>query len=82
MKHAIEALETKLETLRHNEPIHRAEGNVEQAVLDALTGIRAWMDDDQVAELTVRKYWESDKNGPQEYPPGASIRIVALVENG
>jgi hypothetical protein len=35
MKHAIEALETKLETLRHNEPIHRAEGNVEQADLDA-----------------------------------------------
>ena len=56
--------------------------NLAKAMLDALTGIRAWMDDDQVAELTVRKYWESDKNGPQEYPPGASIRIVALVENG
>lgn len=31
MNHAINELEIKLQTLEHNEPIHRAEGNTEQA---------------------------------------------------
>lgn len=54
--------------------------NLAKAVLDALSGIRAWIDDDQVAILIINKYWESEKNGHQAHPPGASIRITALVE--
>lgn len=54
--------------------------NLAKAVLDALTGIRAWADDDQVCELVVRKYWESDHNGAQSHPPGCAIRISELRE--
>ena len=54
--------------------------NLAKAVLDALTGIRAWLDDDQVCELTIRKYWESERNGPQTDPPGCIIRITELRE--
>lgn len=54
--------------------------NLAKAVLDAITQIRAWGDDDQVCELTVRKYWESDKNGPQTHPPGCVIRIAEMME--
>jgi Holliday junction resolvase RusA-like endonuclease len=54
--------------------------NLAKAVLDALTGIRAWLDDDQVCELVVRKYWESERNGAQTDPPGCAIRITELRE--
>jgi len=54
--------------------------NLAKAVLDALTQIRVWGDDDQVADLTVRKYWESEKNGPQTHPPGCVIRIAEMME--
>lgn len=55
--------------------------NLAKAVLDALTGIRVWIDDDQVCELVVRKYWESDHNDkPQTHPPGCSIRISEMQE--
>lgn len=50
--------------------------NLTKAVLDALTGIRAWLDDDQVCELTVRKHWEI----PGSQSPGCSIRISELRE--
>jgi len=50
--------------------------NLAKAVLDALTVIRVWMDDDQVCELQVRKHWEI----PGEHAPGCSIRISELVE--
>ena len=50
--------------------------NLAKAVLDALTGIRAWLDDDQVCELVVRKYWEH----PQDNPPGCMIRITEMRE--
>lgn len=50
--------------------------NLAKAVLDALTNIRAWLDDDQVCELTVRKYWEQ----PNTHPPGCMIRISELRE--
>lgn len=35
MKHAIAELEKSLDTLLHNEPIHRAEGDIETANLEA-----------------------------------------------
>jgi len=54
--------------------------NLAKAVLDALTGIRAWLDDDQVCELVVRKYWESERNGAQDDPPGCVIRITEMRE--
>jgi Holliday junction resolvase RusA-like endonuclease len=50
--------------------------NLAKAVLDALTNIRAWLDDDQVCELTIRKYWEQ----PQTHAPGCMIRIDELQE--
>jgi Holliday junction resolvase RusA-like endonuclease len=50
--------------------------NLAKAVLDALTGIRAWLDDDQVCELTIRKYWEQ----PQTHGPGCVIRIAEMQE--
>lgn len=50
--------------------------NLAKAVLDALTNIRAWLDDDQVCELTIRKYWEQ----PQTHAPGCMIRISELHE--
>lgn len=54
--------------------------NLAKAVLDCLTEIGAWQDDDQVAELIIRKYWESDHNGKQTNPPGCIIRIATLNE--
>ena len=54
--------------------------NLAKAVLDALTTLRVWLDDDQVCELTVRKYWESDHNGQQTHPPGCMIRISEMQE--
>jgi len=50
--------------------------NLAKAVLDALTNIRAWQDDDQVCELTIRKYWEQ----PGTHAPGCIIRINELRE--
>ncbi len=50
--------------------------NLAKVVLDALTGIRAWLDDDQVCELTVLKRWEQ----PRSESPGCSIRITELME--
>lgn len=50
--------------------------NLAKAVLDALTNIRAWLDDDQVCELVVRKYWEQ----PGTHAPGCMIRISELRE--
>lgn len=50
--------------------------NLAKAVLDALTVIRVWMDDDQVCELIARKHWEI----PGEHAPGCSIRICELAE--
>jgi Holliday junction resolvase RusA-like endonuclease len=45
--------------------------NLAKAVLDALSQIGAWEDDDQVCELTVRKLWEvADGIGP-----GLAIRL-------
>lgn len=53
--------------------------NLAKAVLDAMTAIRVWIDDDQVAELVIRKYYESDRNGKQMNPPGCIIRIARLI---
>jgi Holliday junction resolvase RusA-like endonuclease len=50
--------------------------NLAKAVLDALTGIRAWLDDAQVCELNVRRYYEL----PGEYVQGCLIRISELTE--
>lgn len=71
--------------LKPSAPVYMHDGkpdadNLAKAVLDALTGIRAWLDDDQVCELTIRKYWESDHNGPQTHPPGCVIRIAEMQE--
>jgi Holliday junction resolvase RusA-like endonuclease len=51
--------------------------NLAKAVLDALTGIYAWHDDDQVCELTVVKRWEL----PGEQAPGCAITITTLNES-
>ena len=32
--------------------------NLAKSVMDAISELRAWGDDDQVVELTVRKFWE------------------------
>lgn len=37
MERAINELEIRLETISHNGPIYRAEGNIEQADLNAAT---------------------------------------------
>lgn len=50
--------------------------NLAKAVLDSLTAIRAWLDDDQVCELIIRKYWEQ----PMTHAPGCVIRISELRE--
>lgn len=50
--------------------------NAAKAVLDALTAIGAWQDDDQVAILICAKRWEV----PGERPPGADITIETLAE--
>lgn len=50
--------------------------NAAKAVLDALTHIGAWQDDDQVAVLICAKRWET----PGERPPGAEITIETLAE--
>jgi crossover junction endodeoxyribonuclease RusA len=54
--------------------------NLAKAVLDALTAIRVWQDDDQVCELVVRKYWEGERNGTAMHPPGCVIRISEMRE--
>jgi Holliday junction resolvase RusA-like endonuclease len=50
--------------------------NLAKAVLDALTTIQVWQDDDQVCELTVRKYWEQ----PGTHQPGCVVRIQEMQE--
>ncbi len=50
--------------------------NLAKAVLDALTEIRVWLDDDQVCDLLILKRWEE----PGVFQPGCSIRISALME--
>lgn len=50
--------------------------NLAKAVLDALTVIRVWQDDDQVCELEVRKYWEQ----PGTHGPGCVIRVAKMME--
>ena len=51
--------------------------NLAKAILDALTGIHAWQDDDQVCELTVLKRWEI----PHTEAPGCAILISELKEH-
>lgn len=51
--------------------------NLAKAIMDALTGIHAWQDDDQVCELTVLKRWEI----PHTEAPGCAIRISELKEH-
>lgn len=46
-----------------------------RATHDALTDAGVWRDDAQVAEVTARKRWASERDGGT---PGASIRIEAL----
>jgi Holliday junction resolvase RusA-like endonuclease len=52
--------------------------NLAKAVLDALTTLRVWHDDDQVAELMVRKHYESARviGGNQIHPPGVFVNIT------
>lgn len=50
--------------------------NLAKAVLDALTGIRVWMDDDQVTDLIILKRWEI----PGEEAAGCMVRISELRE--
>ena len=50
--------------------------NLAKAVLDALTGIRAWRDDAQVCEMRVSRYYEC----PAKKSPGCLIRICELME--
>lgn len=50
--------------------------NLGKALLDALTHIGAWIDDDQVCELIIHKRWEQ----PGESGPGADITIHTLQE--
>lgn len=50
--------------------------NLEKAVLDALTGIRAWRDDSQVCEMRSSRYYEH----PGKMSPGCVIRISELME--
>lgn len=71
--------------LKPSAPVYIHDGkpdadNLAKAVLDALTGIRAWLDDDQVCELVVKKYWESDHITPQTHPPGCVIQISEMRE--
>lgn len=54
--------------------------NLAKSVLDALTGIHAWTDDDQVCALNVRRYYESARNGQQDFPPGCQLVISQLIE--
>ena len=51
--------------------------NLAKAVLDALTGIKAWHDDDQVCELLILKRWEI----PHAEAPGCTITISELKEH-
>jgi Holliday junction resolvase RusA-like endonuclease len=50
--------------------------NLAKAVMDALTGIQVWLDDDQVSELIVRRQYEQAGS----FPPGCVIRIAELIE--
>ena len=68
-------------TLKPSSPVYMHDSkpdadNLAKAVLDALTAIRAWLDDDQVCELIIRKYWEQ----PGTCSPGCMIRISELRE--
>tara|TARA_R110002126_G_scaffold144949_3_gene290975 strand:+ start:1138 stop:1314 length:177 start_codon:yes stop_codon:yes gene_type:complete len=53
MKNAIAILQIALENLATNEPIHRAEGNAEQADIEASTAIEIR------AALEVLRTWEN-----------------------
>lgn len=48
--------------------------NLAKAVLDCLTTIQAWKDDDQVTDLIVRKRYATDR------PTGMDIEIHQLTE--
>lgn len=49
--------------------------NIAKAVKDAAKGV-LWLDDSQVAELVVRKFY-----APQDAPPGVELRIWGLAED-
>lgn len=49
--------------------------NLAKAVMDCFSAIRVWIDDDQVCELTVRKWWERPSDAP-----GCKIMIFTLTE--
>ena len=50
--------------------------NLAKAVLDALTGIRAWRDDAQVCEMQVSRHYEC----PAKMSTGCLISISELME--
>ena len=50
--------------------------NLAKAVLDALTLIGAWGDDDQVTDLIIRKRYTESENSP----PGCALEIHTLTE--
>lgn len=55
--------------------------NLEKAVLDAMTQIGVWGDDDQVFDLRGRRYFESAPNaGGQSFPCGCVIRVCVIEE--
>lgn len=67
-------------TLKPSSPVYMHDSkpdadNLAKAVLDALTAIRAWLDDDQVCELMIRKYWEQ----PGTHAPGCIIKIMGIT---
>lgn len=47
--------------------------NLAKAVLDALTSIAVWKDDDAVTDLVVRKRWANDR-------PGCLLKIYRLED--
>lgn len=72
-------------TLKATSPIYMHDSkpdadNLAKAVLDAMTAIRVWLDDDQVCELVVRKYWEINHEGDTTHPPGCVICIQKMRE--
>jgi Holliday junction resolvase RusA-like endonuclease len=54
--------------------------NLAKAVLDALTTLRVWHDDDQVAELSVQKFYEGERlvGRDQISPPGVFVFIAEM----
>jgi len=67
--------------LKDSSPVYIHDGkpdvdNLAKAVLDALTGIHAWLDDAQVCEMRVTRHYES----PERKSPGCLIRISELAE--